>query len=356
MMTGNGNDRKNSLLKRFSNQYIKSKTGSVLTTLPPVPKNMMVELSNACNHACIFCTSPNMTRKISRINSGLLDDIMRQGREIGVDEIGFYTTGEPFVHKDLEKFIARASELGYRYIYISTNGALATPDRAKKAIDAGLNSIKFSINAGTKEAYKLVHGYDDWDKVMSNLKFISSYRKEIDRPLNLFVTYIVTKQSAPQMEVFKEEVSHLVDEILFHPVHNQSGQMNDTKDKLSVEQAQKSFKTDNICMMPFNRLHVTCEGFLTLCCVDYQNYLVVGDLQKQSLLDAWGSPVFQDMRQRHLDQNLKGTLCGNCWLGCKDKIDPVTPEAATILEMPNFYEETAEKVQERIEGKSKKYS
>ena len=39
--------------------------------------------------------------------------------------------------------------------------------------------------------------------------------------------------------------------------------------------------------MPFNRIHVTWEGYLTLCCVDYQNYLIVEDLNKISLWDAY---------------------------------------------------------------------
>lgn len=158
--------------ERDRQQYDNALGESLLIDQPPMPKNMMVELSNVCNHACLFCTSPNMTRKISRIDSGLLKRIMRDARDSGVEEIGFYTTGEPFMHKSLESFVHDASELGFSYIYISTNGALATPERAKRVMDAGLNSIKFSINADSRETYKLIHGSDDWNKVMANLKFI----------------------------------------------------------------------------------------------------------------------------------------------------------------------------------------
>ena len=30
---------------------------------PPIPKLMHIELSNACNHACLFCSNPLMQRK-----------------------------------------------------------------------------------------------------------------------------------------------------------------------------------------------------------------------------------------------------------------------------------------------------
>jgi molybdenum cofactor biosynthesis enzyme MoaA len=308
----------------------------------------MVELSNACNHACIFCTNPNMTRRIGRMDGALLDRVMVEAYGLGVQEIGFYTTGEPFVHKDLEKFISRAAGIGYSYIYISTNGAMAEPERAKRAIDAGLTSIKFSINAGSRETYRLVHGYDDWDKVMANLRFVSRYRKTLDRPVKLFVTYIVTRHTEHEIAAFRENVGPLVDEILFCPVHNQSGQMNETQEMLTADSQAKSFKSDNICRMPFNRLHVTCEGYLTLCCVDYQNYLAIADLKETSLMDAWNSPTFQAMRVRHLQGDLKGTLCGNCWYGHKDKVEPLVPALATETDFPTFYRSAAERVARRI--------
>lgn len=336
------------LSERFHQQYDKDLGGGLLVETPPMPKNLMVELSNACNHACLFCTSPNMTRKVSRIDSGLLLRVMQEARASGVEEIGFYTTGEPFIHKSLEKFVRQASELAYRYIYISTNGALATPERAKRVIDAGLNSIKFSINAGSRETYRLVHGSDDWDRVMANLAYISDYRNTLGRPLKLFVTFIVTRHTAHEIEAFRESVGPLVDEIMFHQVHNQSGQMNEAQEMLTGDPVGGGFKSGNVCMMPFNRLHVTCEGYLTLCCVDYQNYLTVADLKSTSLPDAWRSEVFKNMRRRHLDGKLRGTLCGNCWHGYKEDVQPLLADSATVVNFPEFYHRSAEAVAKRL--------
>ena len=36
--------------------------------LKKIPKNALVELTNACNHACIFCYNPEMKRSISQID------------------------------------------------------------------------------------------------------------------------------------------------------------------------------------------------------------------------------------------------------------------------------------------------
>lgn len=347
-MTGeNRNKAGESLSERFHRQYDKGPSDPLLVPDPPMPKNMMVELSNACNHACIFCTSPHMTRKIARIENGLLKRILAEARQDGVDEVGFYTTGEPFVHKDLADFTAAASALGYRYIYISTNGALATLERAKPVIDAGMTSIKFSINAGSRETYKLVHGHDDWDRVIANLRFISEYRKGLSRPLRLFVTFVVTNQTAHEQERFRKLIGPLVDEILFQPVHNQSGQMSGAEEILTAG-TKAGFKVANICRMPFNRLHVSCEGYLTLCCVDYQNYLALADLKATSLRAAWNSPLFLDMRRRHLSGDLAGTLCGNCWQGRRDAIAPLRDDLATPLDFLDFYARVQVDTEERL--------
>ena len=45
-------------------------------------------------------------------------------------------------------------------------------------IDAGCDSIKFSINANNKKEFEEVHGYDDFDKVTENLKWIFNYRNK----------------------------------------------------------------------------------------------------------------------------------------------------------------------------------
>src|SRR5262245_39894616 len=98
-----------SILKRLGDE---PHVSPFLSEFPPFPKNMMVELSNACNHACIFCANPKMTRPIGRINPLLLERLLAEAHALGVSEVGFYTTGDPFVHKDLAKFVGIAKSLG----------------------------------------------------------------------------------------------------------------------------------------------------------------------------------------------------------------------------------------------------
>ena len=104
---------------------------------PPFPKtNFLMELSSACNHACIFCAHNKMQRKVSKMDKAKGFDILQQAYDLGTREVGFYATGEPFLIPELPEYIAEAKRIGYTYVYLTSNGSLATPERIRAVIDA----------------------------------------------------------------------------------------------------------------------------------------------------------------------------------------------------------------------------
>ena len=111
-----------------------------------------------------------------------------------------YGTGEPFLAKHLPAYIEKAKEIGYEYIFITTNGAGAIPSRAEAVLKAGLDSIKFSIHAGTRETYKKIHGKDDFEKVIENLKWVSEFRKSSGLNFRIYVTMVQTKANFNEVD------------------------------------------------------------------------------------------------------------------------------------------------------------
>ena len=79
---------------------------------------------------------------------------------------------------------------------------MATPDKVVPVINAGLDSIKFSINAATRKTYKLIHQKDDWTKVIKNLNFIKKYILTKKINLKLYASYVVMKQNIHEKKVF----------------------------------------------------------------------------------------------------------------------------------------------------------
>jgi len=291
---------------------------------PNFPKRMLMEITNACNHECIFCAHKKMKRKIGYINKDLAFNILKEAYKLGTREVGFYSTGEPFISKNLCEFIADAKKNGYEYIYITTNGALITPGNMEKVFEAGLDSIKFSINAGTQETYKLIHGKDDFINVIDNIKYVYEYRKRTKGHFNIFVSYVRTKQNINECDLLYNLIHSYVDEIVYVDAYNQGGNMYEINDGIMLNDIENLMTFP--CYMLFNQLHVTCEGYLNICCVDFDNYLAVEDLNIVSIEEAWFGEKFASIRKKHIEKDIEGTMCYNCIYNTNKLFYPLNEE------------------------------
>jgi len=66
------------------------------------------------------------------------------------------------------------------------------------------------------------------------------------------------------------------------------------------------------CWSAFTEGHVTAEGKLSACCFDATANWTMGDLTKQSFMEAWNSPGFVKLREAHLRRDVSGTVCEKC--------------------------------------------
>ncbi|MFW5671878.1 MAG: radical SAM/SPASM domain-containing protein [Acetivibrio ethanolgignens] len=297
---------------------------------PPFPRtNFLIETSNACNHACIFCAHQKMKRKIGKIDKSLAFNLLEQAYVLGTREVGFYATGEPFLVPELPEFIRKAKEIGYTYVYLTSNGSLATPEKIQAVIDAGLDSIKFSINAPERELYRFIHGRDDFDTVMKHLKYLNEYRKISGRQYKIFITGILTRFTEQCKEDYYRVFSELADEIVFKNVYNQGGYMPEIDTLLKCTTDQETYRR---CNLPFDAISVTCEGYLSIENADFENMLIVADLNKVSLKEGWYGEKMKEVRKMFLEDRLEGTICDGCVHHCLRPAKPLLPEYATLNE------------------------
>ena len=287
---------------------------------PPIPRQVQIETSNICNHSCTFCAYPDMVRPARVMDPVLFRRLVSEAFDLGAREIGLFSGAEPLTCKGLEEHVAFCAALGYEYSYISTNGVLADENRFKRLLDAGLSSIKFSVNAGTRESYRRVHGRDDFDKVIRNIRFVADYRQSIPGFVYLGVSFVATPETAHEFDALKALIGPAIDEFVHVEANNQSGQ--------KLDLPLPPF-TD--CVLPFNKLHISVEGYIKGCCNDYDNYLAIEDLNHMSLKDAWHGERFRALRRRHLEDTLDGTLCGKC---IRHSAVPVEPLNESLLSAP----------------------
>lgn len=300
-----------------------------LYAIAPFPKNCLVEIGNYCNHQCIFCKNPDQERESVTLSIEIFEKFIREAKELGLEEVGLYSTGEPFATKNLEDYISAAKKHGIQRIYLTTNGSLATLKRVQSCVAAGLDSIKFSINAGNREDYKIVHGKDDFDKVLNNVKEIYEWKTKSNQSLQM-IGSCVSIQKLPNIRLEHNEIfSKYFEDIAYVDASSQGGQALELP--LTVKEQSAVFRdtlprtTFSPCQMLWNRIHLSAEGYLSACCVDYNLDLVYADLKASTLSDSWNNNIMKGLRTRHLEKNLENVLCDQCMRNEKRPFNPITP-------------------------------
>jgi len=284
---------------------------------PPFPDAIKIEITGRCNYNCSFCALKKSLRKTGDMDKNFLYRILWEAKSIGVKEIGMFLLGESFLVKELAEYIKYAKEVvGIEYVFITTNGSLCTPDRMIPIIEAGLDSIKFSINAGTRETYKKMHSCDNFDRVVSNVKWLHEYKKDnnIDS-LRTCVSSIFMPNEEENIRVFEKEMNKYVDDFYFLPLYNQAGHVGGKEyTKIVGNPGRYENMVPPIpCWALFNAAKITWNGWLTACCFDHDKKFEIADLNRVSLLEAWNNEKFVDMRKEHLNNSFtKKSLCAKC--------------------------------------------
>lgn len=277
------------------------------------PKKIMLEVSGMCNDRCIFCSNQKYKRTKKVVDDGLAIRIIKEAYDCGAREISFHGMGEPLICNRLKDYVALSKNLGYEYTYLDTNGALAIPDVINPIIDAGLDSIKFSISASNPEDYEKVQGRDDFDKVLDNLRKLSEYRKERGYHFKLIVGFVETVFTIGQFQELKSLIGSYVDDLWLSPCQTQGGTMNDEIEPIKLESNLQPPVDPIICREPFERLVVSSNGLIYACCMwDDSSDLVVGDASTDSLRDAWLSNKAMDIRRQHMTGVGLNDSCRRC--------------------------------------------
>jgi len=291
-------------------------------TILPAPRSVKIELTGKCNFKCHFCARSQKLRDMKEMDRDLFERLLLEMREAGVEEIGLFYLGESFMCKWLEEAIHFAKHTaGFPYVFLTTNGSLATPERVDRCMVAGLDSLKFSLNYADESQFveiarvkkKLFH------TMLSNIKDAHRVRKTHGYKCGLYASYIqYDGEQGKRMEAMAKEMEPYVDELYALPLYNQAGLVTEQeKEHGWTATAGNRGRLDALreplpCWAVFTEGHITWDGVLSACCFDHDGRFHMGDLTSKSFMKAWNSTKFQELRAAHLKKDVTGTVCEKC--------------------------------------------
>ena len=289
------------------------------SSAPPLPRSVKIELTARCDFQCFFCASALRLRDKADIDPAFFRRILREMRELGVEEIGLFYLGESFLCPWLPEAVRYAKrECGYPYVFLTTNGRMATPERVRACMEAGLDSLKFSFNFADAEQFMQVTNVRklDFHKVEESLKAARRVRDEGGYSCGLYASSIrYDDGQLTRMEAAVERILPYVDEHYWLPLYGQAGLTSGARGTVPSAGNQGrigALRKPLPCWSLFTEGHITWDGRLSACCFDHDGRFNMGDLNAQSFPEAWHSAAFQGLRAANLAEDVRGTVCEKC--------------------------------------------
>ena len=290
-------------------------------TVVPPPRSVKIEITADCNYHCAFCVK-SLRPNNGQMDRALYSRLIRELRAAGVEELGLFYIGESFTAKWLPEAIAEAKSVGFPYTFLTTNGAAAPPARLKECFQAGLDSLKFSINFVDPDQLASVANVapKHWQKAIDNLKHARTIRDGGKYPCGIYASSIAFDgDQGEAMRKVVDDIRPFVDEHYWLPLYGMGGasKAQGWKPQPGNPGRLGALREPLPCWAVFTEGHITTDGLLAACCfgTGIEGDLIMADLKTCTFMEGWNSQAFRELRGAHLARNVSGTACAECAAG-----------------------------------------
>ncbi len=308
------------------------------------PFLIYLDPSSACNFSCIFCPSGHKDiikksgYKRGVMSLALFEKIVQDFAEFDrpIKVLRMNKIGEPFLNKNLDKMIRTAKQSGLvEYIDLATNGSLLSGDYTEKIIDAGIDRLNISVEGVNREQYKTYAGYDmDFQELVNNVKFLYASRKECEITVKIPGNYLTEDQK----EFFLDTFGNYCDRIFIEDIapiwpHFDIKENSGICVEKTKGQYKQSIEDKQVCTYIFYSMAINSDGSVSACCPDWEQKLILGDANRESLIKIWNSDRLKGLRVTHLEGNRHlDPVCSHCRHIAYCQIDNIDAHKHTILE------------------------
>ena len=236
-------------------------------------KAIEIETINRCNNTCEFCpvNTTNEKREFGLMTDEMFNSIIEQLRELNYcGFVSLFSNNEPFLDKRIESFVKITRDsLPKCYLSFFTNGTLLSMDRFLDIID----DIDLLIIDNYSNDYEFV-----------------PYVKQI------YEYCLDNENVAKKIQIIKRRKNQVLS--------SRGGQAPNKRIKNGFNNVT--------CLLPFQQMIVRPDGKISLCCNDaYGNY-TLGDLNQESVEDAWFNKNYKKIRESLIEGRKNIDMCSKC--------------------------------------------
>lgn len=284
-------------------------TGESFRDAKMPPLCVDIEVAAVCDLACPFCYRQFIATPDKVMSDDLSFRLIDEASDLGVPSMKFNWRGEPLLYPRLAELVAYAKKRGILETIINTNATCLTEETAAGLIEAGLDLIIYSFDGGSKESYERMRPgrFKDnhFDEVYGNICRFAEIRKAKGAAFpRTKIQMILTDETFAERESFYTLFDGHVDDVSVKQYTERGGKLSEldeaTQQRLQTELAGRNLAPDTPffrdkdgklfvatgrlpCEQPYQRLLVSYDGRVGMCCYDWGAQHPVGYVDKLAI-------------------------------------------------------------------------
>lgn len=301
------------------------------------PLVVYVEPSGFCNLKCKFCVQKTDGKTLKKdlmskeLFLKMIDDISEFPQKIKLLRV--CGNGEPLMNKNIIEMLkyAKKKNVAEKFEMI-TNGILLNDFLIEK-LPKFLNRLVISIEGLSPEDYwQTSRAKINFQKLIDNVENLYSKKGKCSIHIKIHNKAVSSEsQKKKFLEIFEDKCDQIYIENLV-PMWPQ----------LETDYFIDEFRWGGgkvvkrlVCAQIFKGIQVQADGQVVPCCVDWKRVNILGDINKNSLLEIWKGKKLKDLQIKHLSfKKDKTKPCRDCTMNdyCElDNIDQYAKECIRRL-------------------------
>jgi len=254
-----------------------------------------LETCTSCNHRCPFCPVSTSPRDREVMSQELFESILDQVVEVGGPRTVVFLSNynEPTIDPLFEE---RVRALFARRLPVSllTNASNLSPERAGRLEAAGrFRYVGINLPTLDPERYERLHGTRDLARVLSNIDALAA--RSLSEESAIVVLGDEDDAHRRDVEQIRARFEPKGWEVRSFKIRSRPASGTTFVPEPPAKKRLRG--CEQMGSRPFEHLHVTATAKAVLCCQDYYERLMVGDLKTQTVAEILGGETMARLRR-----------------------------------------------------------
>ena len=284
-----------------------------------------VDPSDACNFRCVFCPTGDhdLMKKTPGRLFGLMsfelfkkivDDICQF--EYPIKVLRLYKDGEPLLNPRFPDMVRYAKESGCcEVVDTTTNASRLSPELNLRIIESGLDRINVSIYGMSEAQYlNFSKARVNFDRMVENIRhFYENSRGKCKVLVKINGDAISDQDQQRFLETFGDIADEVYIEHIMSCWPGFDLEVKGVKANPDVGIYGQPIREVMVCPYIFYSFSINSNGTASACFLDWERKLIIGDVNKESVMDIWGgAQLLAHQKMMLMKQRKQHPVCGNC--------------------------------------------